>query len=107
MLRLGFGHKQVPDRWRVSNKLTLTLTLSRPTGEGTARPVSRSFHRGWICRPTTEGDSPSPIRWERAGVRVDMPQNPKLFLHQSLTTSLWDKERFAGFLRSHSRTAEQ
>ena len=24
-----------------------------------------------------------------------------------LTTSDWDKERFAGFLRSHSRSAEQ
>src|SRR5439155_22353544 len=44
-------------------------TYSRPTGEGTARAVSRSFQRGWIRRPT-EHDSPSPIRWERAGVGV-------------------------------------
>jgi hypothetical protein len=34
--------------------------------------------------PPTEHDSPSPIRWERAGVRVSVPQNPKLFLHESL-----------------------
>src|SRR6266516_5092372 len=32
----------LPDRRRISNKTTLTLTLSRPTGEGTARLVSRS-----------------------------------------------------------------
>src|SRR5881628_1628145 len=75
---LGFVQKQLPDRRRDSNKTTLTLTLSRPTGEGTARPVSRSFQSGWIHRPT-EDDSPSPIRWERAGARV--PPNPKLFLH--------------------------
>src|SRR5436309_8017728 len=37
-------------------------TYSRPTGEGTARAVSRSFQRGWIRRPT-EHDSPSPIRY--------------------------------------------
>src|SRR6266511_4852866 len=76
-MRLGFVQKQVPDGRRISNKTTLTLTLSRPTGEGTARPVSRSFQSGWIRRPT-EDDSPSPIRprlrrrlrrgeWERAG----------------------------------------
>jgi len=29
------------------------------------------------------GSSPSPIGWERAGVRVSAPQNPKLFLHES------------------------
>src|SRR5438093_12297641 len=86
----------------------LTLTLSRPTGEGTARSDARSFQSGWIRRPT-EDDSPSPIRWERAGpsprrrrravagalarreggsgfvraggVRVNLPQNLKLFLH--------------------------
>src|SRR3989442_15687423 len=50
----------------LANKPTLTLTLSRPTGEGTARLVARSFQSGWIRRPT-EDDSPSPIRWERAG----------------------------------------
>src|SRR6266498_316873 len=66
---LGFVQKQVPDRRSISNKTTLTLTLSRPTGEGTARPVFRSFQSGWICQPT-ENDSPSPIRWEGAGVRV-------------------------------------
>jgi len=57
--------------------------ISRPTGEGTVRSVSRSFYSGWKHRPT-EDDSPSPIRWERAGVRVSVPQNPKLFLHESL-----------------------
>ncbi len=59
---LGFVQKLVPDLRRISNKMPLTLTLSRPTGEGTARPVSRSFHSGWI-RPPTEHDSPSPIRY--------------------------------------------
>jgi len=29
--------------------MPLTLTLSRPTGEGTARPVCRSFHSGRIA----------------------------------------------------------
>jgi hypothetical protein len=33
---LGFVQKQLPDKRRISNKMTLTLTLSRPTGEGTA-----------------------------------------------------------------------
>src|SRR5882724_5587397 len=83
MTGLGFVQKQVPDRRRNTNKTTLTLTLSRPTGEGTGRPVSRSFQSGWIRRPT-EDDSPSPIRWERAGVRVILLQNPKLFLRESL-----------------------
>src|SRR5205814_4758751 len=31
----GFVQKQVPDSRRISNKTTVTLTLSRPTGEGT------------------------------------------------------------------------
>src|SRR5438046_368722 len=53
-LCLGFLQKQLPDRRRISIKTTLTLTLSRPTGEGTARPVSRSFQNGWI-RPTDRG----------------------------------------------------
>src|SRR5882724_6348319 len=83
MTGLGFVQKQVPDRRRNTNKTTLTLTLSRPTGEGTARPVFRSFQSGWIRRPT-EDDSPSPIRWERAGVRVILLQNPKLFLREPL-----------------------
>src|SRR5213596_108728 len=30
--QFGFVQKQVPDRRRISNKMTLTLTLSRPTG---------------------------------------------------------------------------
>src|SRR5439155_18206917 len=47
-----FAQKQVPDSRRISEKTTLTLTLSRPTGEGTARPASRSLQRGWIRRPT-------------------------------------------------------
>ena len=55
--------KQVPDGRRISNKTTLTLTLSRPTGEGTARLLARSFQSAWIGRPA-EDDSPSPIRWE-------------------------------------------
>src|SRR5439155_11335388 len=82
---LGFVQKQLPDRRRDTNKTTLTLTLSRPTGEGTARPVSRSFQSAWIRRPT-EDDSPSPIRWERAGVRVILLQNPKLYLRESSDT---------------------
>src|SRR2546425_12917678 len=86
-MSLGFVQKQVPDRRRISNKTTLTLTLSRPTGEGTGSPVSHSFQSGWIHRPA-EDDSPSPIRWERAGVRVSVPQNPKLFLHESLVTGV-------------------
>src|SRR5216117_2576820 len=53
--------------------------IPRPTGEGTARPVSRSFQSGWIRRPT-EDDSPSPIRWERAGVRVECaPKSEAVF----------------------------
>src|SRR6266705_1320145 len=79
----GFVQKQLPDGKRISNKTTLTLTLSRPTGEGTARPVSCSFKSRWIHLPT-EDDSPSPIRWERAGVRVSVPHNPKSFLHAFL-----------------------
>src|SRR5205809_3368568 len=59
---LGFAQKQVPDRRRNTNKTTLTLTLSRPTGEGTDRPVSRSFQSGWR-RLAAEHDSPSPIRY--------------------------------------------
>jgi len=35
--------KQVPDTTRISNKMTLTLTHSRPTGEGTASRVTRIF----------------------------------------------------------------
>ena len=77
------NRKFQPNTRRISNKTTLTLTLSRPTGEGTARPVPRSFQSGWIRRPTGD-DSPSPIRWERAGVRVGVPQNRKLFLHEPL-----------------------
>src|SRR6266568_4728331 len=80
----GFVLEQVPVRRRISNKSTLTLTLSRPTREGTGRPVSRGFESAWIRR-LTEDDSPSPLRWEGAGVRVSLPQNPKLFLRGSLT----------------------
>ena len=46
--RSGFVQKEVPDKRRISNKTTLTLTLSRPTGEGTARPAFRSVQNGWI-----------------------------------------------------------
>ena len=34
---LGLVQEQVPDRRGISNNATLTLSLSRPTGEGTAR----------------------------------------------------------------------
>src|SRR5438876_12311937 len=57
----GYLPKQVPDSRRISNKTALTLTLSRPTGEGTGRRVSRPFPSGWIRRPSDE-DSPSPTR---------------------------------------------
>src|SRR5213596_1555276 len=70
--------------------------IPRPTGERTARTVSRNLQSGWIRRPT-ENDSPSPIRWERTGpspsgsgfvraggVRVTVLRNPKLSLHESL-----------------------
>src|SRR5207247_1818542 len=55
---------------------------------------SHSIQSGWMRRPT-EDDSPSPIRWERAGVRVSVPQNPKLFLHESLVLRRPDIERIA------------
>ena len=45
------------DGCRYAPKPTLNTC---PTGEGTARPVSRSFQSGWMRRPT-EDDSPSPI----------------------------------------------
>jgi hypothetical protein len=57
------------------DQIALTLTLSHPMGEGTAggrfllfqkssaKPSARSFKE-------TETNSPSPIEWERAGVRV-------------------------------------
>jgi hypothetical protein len=45
---LRFVQKQVPNRRRSSNNLTLTLTVSPPTGEGTARPILCSFQSGWI-----------------------------------------------------------
>src|SRR5437660_2377748 len=80
---LAFVQKQVRISRRISIKPTLTLTLSRPTGEGTARTVARRFQSAWTSRPA-EHDSPSPIRWERAGVRVSVSRNPKLFLHVSL-----------------------
>ena len=54
--------KQVPDKRRISNKTTLTLTLSRPTGEGTACLAFRRFQSGWTIR-ATEDHSPSSIRW--------------------------------------------
>src|SRR6266699_1927860 len=49
-LNLGFVQKQVRDRRRISNKTTLTLPLSRPTGEGTRSPFARSFQSGWTRR---------------------------------------------------------
>src|SRR5580765_4510267 len=53
---------------RAPNKTTPTLTLSRPTGEGTARPVPLSLQRGRLRRQT-EDDS--------------VPQHPRWFLHVS------------------------
>jgi hypothetical protein len=47
----GFVQEEVPNRKRIANKTTLTLTLSRPT-EGTARPVSRSIQSGWMRSQT-------------------------------------------------------
>ena len=73
--------ERVQDRRGISNETALTLTLSRPTGEGTARFARHNFQSDWI-RPPTENDSPSPIEWERAGVRASVPQNPKLFLQE-------------------------
>src|SRR5436309_14905322 len=80
----GVVRRQAPDKKRISSKTTLTLTRSCPTAQGTARTVTGSFQNGWIRR-RTEDDSPSLIRWERARVRASVPQNPKLFLHESLT----------------------
>jgi len=76
----GFVQKNLSDRKRISNKTTLTpclrrgrrgrqVTLSRPTGEGTARPVSRSFQSGRIRRPT-EDDSLYPIRWGTSAAKA-------------------------------------
>ncbi len=53
----------------------LTLTLSHPMGGGTAAACRRLFKRVFanFCRSNfqeAEGNSPFPIRWERAGVRV-------------------------------------
>src|SRR6266704_7137923 len=95
----GLVQKQAADRRRISSKTTLTLTLSRPTGEGTARPVSRSFQSGWVRRPT-EDDTPSPIRWERAGVRVRVSQYRKLFLHVPQSGRAASCLRILSFLRT-------
>ena len=52
----------------------LTLTLSRPTGEGTAigrsllSPSASHYLRLRLHQPAAD-DSPSSIGWERAGVR--------------------------------------
>src|SRR5213083_2786567 len=76
------GTEALPITNRRYGRLKICATVNRyPTGEGTARPVACSFQSGGICRPV-EDDSPSPIRWERAGVRVNVLQNPKLFLHE-------------------------
>jgi hypothetical protein len=60
---------------KLNAEKTLTLTLSRPTGEGTA--VACFLVAGGLpansaltFTPATENDSPSPIGWERAGVRA-------------------------------------
>src|ERR687887_567244 len=91
-----FVQKQIRNGRRILNKTTLTLTLSRPTGEGTARPVAGSFSSGWTRRPS-EDDSPSPIGcigWERAGVRVSEFSNPKLFLHEPYSTPICFAQSF-------------
>src|SRR5207244_2971720 len=69
----GLVQKQATGRRSISNNTTLTLTLSRLTGEGTARPAFRSFRCGWM-RPPTEHDSPSPIRWEHLFSEVGTPR---------------------------------
>src|SRR5690348_2670918 len=52
----------------LSSGETLTLTLSHPMGEGTARDASLNSNAfGSI---DAFGSSPSPIGWERVGVRV-------------------------------------
>ncbi|SRR6266516_3554287 len=78
---LGFVQKHLPLRMRISNNTT--LTLSRPTGEGRAGSVSCSFKSGWIHLPTEDDSPSSQSDWKRAGVRVSLFQNPKLFLHES------------------------
>ena len=51
---LGFVQKQLPDRRRDTNKTTLTLTLSRPSGEGTPDPsLAASKAVGYADRRTT------------------------------------------------------
>src|SRR5437867_1577775 len=86
-VEVGTRPANEPQQQRISNKMALTLTLSRPTGEGTAGSATCRFPSAWLRRPT-EDDAPSPIRWERGGVRVSVPQNPKLFLHESLRPRL-------------------
>ena len=68
----------------MSNGMALTLTLSHPMGEGTA--IARFDFGECAFRQLRlkasrepEDDSPSPIGWERAGVRVFVP-------HVSLVT---------------------
>jgi len=58
-----------------NSALTLTLTLSHPMGEGTATDVpglaiDRSANPDARHFPKPANDSPSPIGWERVGVRV-------------------------------------
>jgi prepilin-type N-terminal cleavage/methylation domain-containing protein/prepilin-type processing-associated H-X9-DG protein len=70
--------------------LTLTLTLSRPTGLRRAEAASAAqagegagTGRGlniWTASafPDASGRSPSPIRWERAGVRVNRGERVRM-----------------------------
>ncbi len=64
------AQRQVPDEKGNSNKTPLTLTLSRPTGEGITEAAARLCQSGWRSR-SADYVSPSPIGWERGGVRVE------------------------------------
>ena len=70
------------------NKTALTLTLSPPTGEGTAMSASRKLECHPTCQPA-DFDSPSPVERERAGVRVSLKrQSMKTRIFLSLVMAL-------------------
>src|SRR6266540_4358152 len=96
--QFGFVQKQVPDRRRISNPMT--LTLSRPTGEGTARYVACTFYSSWIGR-LPEDDSPSPIRYLFSGSGCRAATTPPRAAAERLARSA----RFAGSLRAAGRGA--
>ncbi len=78
----------------MSNKpKALTLTLSRPTGEGTATGCLSFFGHTFGNRSRSPclksvNDSPSPIGWERAGVRVVLMLALILIAYQSVAAEL-------------------